>query len=510
MSVPVAVGLDGAMVSAVAPAGIEVVDGKVTYPAPGTHLWRFEVRGNDGLYFSGTIEQVVGDAVPHVANVPDSAWRACLADAAGVASAPSEKDLAGVSEVECADKGVQDLTGAELLTSATRINLAGNPLGSLGPILGLPALRDLDLSRTGLRSVSPLAGLSGLTRLVVDGNHLADLSPLARTTAGGSPERSPPPHLDLSAWGRELTTADVAGGVAMAAPTVTTVSAQSVAATAPAVGTVTPDGVSFPRAGKVQWTFSAMDGAFTGVFSTLVTSDALVPGVHAAAGECVSAGNVWVVVERDTGLEEAACATEFSSGLAALKSAGFNVAGSAFVSGINGYPAAPSRTGYWSYWHAAEPAITTSVDGTDETSTWTYDWEYSDEGAATYVPRAGSIEGWRFVQFIPGQSAPAPSWLPLLTFTKKGAPEPTTPPPRKAHDNGASGHCGPEHSASDAVSDRADDIDTGSRPADGAGRSASQAAPRPAQDGCHGMAEPMGGDGHRLLHEVGQQREPAR
>ena len=36
---------------------------------------------------------------------------------------------------------------------------------------------------------------------------------------------------------------------------------------------------------------------------------------------------------------------------------------------------------YWSYWHASTPGAA---------------WKYSSEGAGTYDPAPGSVEGWRF------------------------------------------------------------------------------------------------------------------
>ncbi|QSB05491.1 hypothetical protein [Natronoglycomyces albus] len=128
-------------------------------------------------------------------------------------------------------------------------------------------------------------------------------------------------------------------------------------------------------------------------FAALLCSTLLLTGVTAgpspASAQEVCDG-VTVVVDFD-GNPEAGCATgEVSSGLDALRQAGFTVE---FVTGqpgmicqINGQPGeagtcatSPSTDAYWSYWHA---------DG-DE-------WEFSSFGASMRVPASAGVEGWVF------------------------------------------------------------------------------------------------------------------
>lgn len=387
----------GAVIDVTAPAGVVVANGRLSYANPGSYEWTFTASGEGGEFFSGTITQPVTDPVADAANVPDPGLRSCLAKAAGLGASgiPTEADLAKVTSAACSNAGISELTGAELLTSATSLDLSDNPLDGIKPLAKLDALTSVDLSRTGLQAVDSLAGLKSLTQLKLDGNALRDLSPLGGLTALDS----------VSAADQKLTLAAVAGGAQVAIPKVTTRSGESVAASVPSSATTSGAGVSFSRAGTYQWPFSV--GEFSGSFSLKVTSDVTDDKAHAGASACVNAGRVWVVVERDTGLNQGGCATKFSTGLEALTSAGFAPTGSSMITAIDGYPGATVADSYWSYWHASDPVRTST--GTQ------FGWTYSQTGAAGYHPEAGSIEGWRFESWK--VDPVAPSWTPKLTGT---------------------------------------------------------------------------------------------
>lgn len=406
----------GTAVTLTAPNGITVTDGKVRYPAEGSYIWTFSAKDAESSteFFAGTITQPVTAPVSGAADVPDANLRACLAEAAGLSASdvPTEAELGTVTSADCAGEGITDLTGAELLTAATALNLSGNPLGSIAPLEKLSKLSELNLASTGLTSVQELAGLTGLTKLNLDGNHLRDLSPLG---ALGSLS-------DLSAKAQTLTLADVAGGAVVEVPSVTTVAGAKVAATLPDGAIASDGGASFRRAGTYRWPFAS--GDFTGAFTQVVTSDVAEPDAQAGASDCVSAGKVWVVVERDTGLQQGGCASKFGTGLEALTSAGFTPTGTDYVTKIDGYPSGAAAELYWSYWHAANPV----VDG----SSTRYSWTYSNVGANSYAPKAGSIEGWRFESWQ--VDAVAPSWTPVVKTAATPSPEPspstpTTPAP---------------------------------------------------------------------------------
>jgi len=391
VSVPQPRDVAGAVVEVSAPDGVRVHDGLVSYPKPGAYEWTFSVATDEGTSFSGSITQQVTDPVSGAAEIPDSGLRGCLVQAAGLpdGGVPTQADLAAVTSASCPNRGISDLTGAELLTAATSLDLSGNPLGSLTPLAKLTALRSLDLSKAGLRSVTALAGLTGLTSLRVDDNALRDLSPLGGLSAA-----------TVSAAGQELSLASVAGGARVEVPTVTTTAGKQWAATIPSEATVNAGAVSFSRAGSYRWPFSA--GSFSGSFVLTVTSDVPDANAHAGASSCVQAGKVWVVLERDTGRQQGGCASKFGTGLEALTSAGFTPTGTGFVTAIDGYPSRDVADSYWSYWHATDP--------TTKGGEVSYRWAYSATSAAEHHPAAGSIEGWRFESSKVDPAAP--SWTP--------------------------------------------------------------------------------------------------
>ncbi|MEV1011010.1 hypothetical protein [Streptomyces sp. NPDC049881] len=108
-------------------------------------------------------------------------------------------------------------------------------------------------------------------------------------------------------------------------------------------------------------------------------------------------------------------------GLAALRNAGFDVAGTArwgdsFVCRINGRPGVdrepcadtPPATAYWSYWHAENGGP----------------WRYSQRGAVNRTPPQGSIDGWSFQLGVAEGESIAPGVAPLRVGTPAEPPAP--------------------------------------------------------------------------------------
>jgi hypothetical protein len=139
----------------------------------------------------------------------------------------------------------------------------------------------------------------------------------------------------------------------------------------------------------------------------------------AFAAACAGVSGVTVVVDFASlggGVTVACAPSDPTSGIAALKSAGFTaetVYNSAFVCRLNGKPTpeqdkcavTPPVSAYWSFWHA-KPGGT---------------WNYSSLGADSYDPGPGTVEGWAF-----GAGKP-PSIAPPALVTR---PAPTTPAPK--------------------------------------------------------------------------------
>lgn len=149
----------------------------------------------------------------------------------------------------------------------------------------------------------------------------------------------------------------------------------------------------------------------------------LAVGGTAQAAACSGSTGVTVIVQFPAGSTTTGCAPgDPSTGAQALTSAGFSVRsvdGRAFVCQINGQPSSqtctqtPPTSAYWAYFHAKRGG----------------GWSFSNEGAYSYNPAPGSVEGWRFGSGAkpstppPGRVAP-----PKATATPKPVPQPTAKP----------------------------------------------------------------------------------
>lgn len=152
------------------------------------------------------------------------------------------------------------------------------------------------------------------------------------------------------------------------------------------------------------------------------------PGSPAAAagsaGYCPDASGVTVVVDFNElgGGTVVRCAPgSQATGLAALKSAGFQITGTmrwgeGFICRIEGRPSAdaekcvdtPPGSAYWSYWHAPNGGS----------------WTYSNKGVLNRTPPAGSFDGWSFSLNRDPADAPRPGVTP-----SRPAPPPSASPP---------------------------------------------------------------------------------
>jgi hypothetical protein len=153
------------------------------------------------------------------------------------------------------------------------------------------------------------------------------------------------------------------------------------------------------------------------------------PGPSRALPQAATCSGVWVVVDFGTlGGVSTRCATSYSSGAAALSSAGFAIGRkSGMICTIESLPnpCAITTSAYWSYWHAKKRS-----DGSYG------GWTYSNLGADAYNPVKGDAEGWRFGngKSAPGAAPPratTPSPKPTVSrTTTKAAPKPASTPTR--------------------------------------------------------------------------------
>lgn len=89
-------------------------------------------------------------------------------------------DMATLTRLQAAGRGIVDLTGLEFAIRLTYLSLAGNAIRDLSPLAELTDLEHLFLAGNRIADLAPLAGLSGLRELTLNDNLIADLSPLSR------------------------------------------------------------------------------------------------------------------------------------------------------------------------------------------------------------------------------------------------------------------------------------------------------------------------------------------
>ena len=116
------------------------------------------------------------------------------------------------------------------------------------------------------------------------------------------------------------------------------------------------------------------------------------------------------------------CADEHSTGLVALKAAGFSpTADDGFVKRIAGKPSKPDiNKAYWSYWRATKLS-----DGRYSA------WSYATLGPAGYRPKPGDSEGWHYVLLSDPRTPPrvAPSGADPRSGAASAQPTANASPP---------------------------------------------------------------------------------
>ena len=145
--------------------------------------------------------------VVDLAPFQDPALRAVVETALGMSpGAPiTADDLATLTTLDGNQQGIRDLTGLDLATNLTELqlwwneisdvsplselkelvtlNLFYNETADISPLSGLTALEDLDLRNNAIVDASPLSGLVSLKRLSLGGNAIVDISGLSGLTS---------------------------------------------------------------------------------------------------------------------------------------------------------------------------------------------------------------------------------------------------------------------------------------------------------------------------------------
>jgi hypothetical protein len=85
-----------------------------------------------------------------------------------------------VTRLDCSSRGVVGIDGLDRLTSLTDLNLAGNQIYTVAPLLPLTGLTRVNLSGNGLKDANSLSQLSQLSDLDLSNNQLTFIAPLSQ------------------------------------------------------------------------------------------------------------------------------------------------------------------------------------------------------------------------------------------------------------------------------------------------------------------------------------------
>ena len=115
---------------------------------------------------------------------PDPNLHAAIRTALGKASGDpiSPAEMATLPHLEASEAEIRSLTGLELATNLTSLNLWDNRVSNISVVSGLTNLTWLTLGDNSISDISPLAGLANLTYLNLDINTISDISALTGLT----------------------------------------------------------------------------------------------------------------------------------------------------------------------------------------------------------------------------------------------------------------------------------------------------------------------------------------
>jgi len=119
-------------------------------------------------------------------SIPDPALEAAIRNELGLPLGfLTRGDLLRLRQLDARSIGIQNLSGLEVATNLTFLDLSGNPISDITPIANLINLLNLNLDGTDVFEISPLAGLTNLDSISLCGSLLTDIQPLVTNSVNG-------------------------------------------------------------------------------------------------------------------------------------------------------------------------------------------------------------------------------------------------------------------------------------------------------------------------------------
>ncbi|BAF60986.1 hypothetical membrane protein [Pelotomaculum thermopropionicum SI] len=139
-----------------------------------------DMSGNLNETFATIQVMTAGGTVVHF---NDANLEAAVRDALGKLDGDiTSADMAGLTYLSAADRGIADLTGLEYAVNLQELDIWSNQITGISPLAGLTTLQKLELSGNQISDISPLSNLSNLLFLNLGSNQISAISALAGLT----------------------------------------------------------------------------------------------------------------------------------------------------------------------------------------------------------------------------------------------------------------------------------------------------------------------------------------
>lgn len=121
-----------------------------------------------------------------IISIPDAALEAAIrAELGHPLGFLTRGDLLKLRQLDARSVGIVNLSGLEVATNLTFLDLSGNPLSDISAIANLVNLLNLNLDGTDIFEISPLAGLTNLDSVSLCGSLITDIQPLVTNSVNG-------------------------------------------------------------------------------------------------------------------------------------------------------------------------------------------------------------------------------------------------------------------------------------------------------------------------------------
>jgi len=121
-----------------------------------------------------------------IVSIPDAALEAAIRNELGhPLGFLTRGDMLRLRQLDARSINIVNLTGLEVATNLTFLDLSGNPISDISPVANLVNLLNLNLDGTDVFEISPHGGLTNLDSASLCGSLITDIQPLVTNSVNG-------------------------------------------------------------------------------------------------------------------------------------------------------------------------------------------------------------------------------------------------------------------------------------------------------------------------------------